>query len=439
MGCDLVVALPPATAHGHTLFGSNVDRPLGSGRPLCRIPGKEFAPGEKVRAQYVEVLQVRRTSTILGSQPEGWWGFTHGLNEHGLAIGHAPLRNRLLYPQPGLTGGDLVRLALERCRHAHQAVDCLTALVERHGQSPAPGDPAGAANSTFLMADASEAYCVETAGRFWVCQQAHQVKAASNLCQIRQDWDRIAHGLATTAIKEGCWAADGSKLDFAGTLGESPVGEHSGLRRWGRATILLEQQNGHIDANFLRQLLSDHYEGTHFEVDPLLPADGPAPICRHGSAPTSDQTTASFVVELAPGPGAVTAWWAFGPPCSTIYFPVSLYGEPPQSLALGHRSPGTGFFWEGLARLAGARVLDSGDRTRIRDAFERLQSHFDQESEEFAMEAATLRQEGDALRLQHAAGNFMQHCVEEFESVVESLALEAIAAPTPARLAKSER
>src|ERR1700687_2854917 len=174
MGCDLVVALPAATVNGHTLFGITVARPLGSGRPLCRIPGKEFAPGEKVRAQYVEILQVRRTCTILGSQPEGWWGFTHGLNEHGLAIGYAPLRNRLLYPQPGLTGGDLVRLALERCRNAHQAVDCLTGLVERHGQSPAPGDPVGGANSTFLMADASEAYCVETSGRFWVCQQAHQ-------------------------------------------------------------------------------------------------------------------------------------------------------------------------------------------------------------------------------------------------------------------------
>jgi hypothetical protein len=201
----------------------------------------------------------------------------------------------------------------------------------------------------------------------------------------------------------------------------------------------LEQQNGHIDANFLRQLLSDHYEGTHFEVDPLLPVDGPAPICRHGLAPTSDQTTASFLVELAPGPGVVTAWWAFGPPCSTIYFPMSLYGEPPQALALAHRSPSAGVFWEGLARLAGSRLLDSGERTRLRDAFERLQSHFDQEAEEFAMEAATLRQQGDALRLQHAAGNFMQHCVEEFESVVERLALEAAAAPTPARLTKSER
>jgi dipeptidase len=436
MGCDLVVALPAATVTGHTLFGINVDRPLGSGRPLCRITGKEFAPGEKVRAQHIDLPQVRRTATVLGSQPEGWWGFTHGLNEHGLVVGHAPLRNRMQCSEPGLTGADLVRLALERSRSAHQAVDQLTVLVERHGQSPAPGDPRGAANSTFLMADASEAYCLETAGTFWVCQQVCQVKAASNLCQIRQDWDRIAHGLASTAIGEGGWAADGSKLDFAGTLGESPVGEQSGLRRWGRATLLLEQQNGHIDVNFFRQLLSDHYDGTHFEVDPFSLADGPAPICRHGSA--SDQTTASFVVELTPCPGAATAWWAFGPPCSTIYFPVSLSSEPPLSLAPGLHSAKREVFREGLNRLAGSHFLDAGERMRVRDAFERLQSHFDQETEEFAMEAATLRQQGDALRLQLAAGNFMQHCVEEFEALVERLAVEA-AAPMPARFAKSQR
>jgi dipeptidase len=435
MGCDLVVALPAATVTGHTVFGINVDRPWGSGRPLCRIPGKEFAPGEKVRAQYIDLPQVRRTSTILGSQPEAWWGFTHGLNEHGLAIGHAPLRNRLLSAPPGLTGGDLVRLTLERCRNAHQAVDCLTALLARHGQGPAPGDSPSAANSTFLMADASEAYCVETAGSFWVCQQAHQVKAASNLCQIRQDWDRIAHGLAVSAIKEGCWAADGRKLDFGGSLGESPVGEHSGLRRWGRATLLLEQQNGHIDINFVRQLLSDHYEGTHFEVDPLLPVNGPAPICRHGSS--SHQTTGSFVVELVPGPSAITAWWAFGPPCSTIYFPVSLYSEPPQSLSLGNRSPGAGVFCQGLARLADSHLLGPQERMRMRDAFERLQSQFDHETEEFDTEVATLRQQGDAPRLQHAASNFMQHCVEEFDAAVERLALEPRAL-TPAQFAKSQ-
>ena len=440
MGCDMVVALPAATVDGHTLFGINVDRPLRSGRPLCRIAGKEFAPGEKLRAQYIELPQTRRTNTILGSQPEGWWGFTHGINEHGLAVGQAQLRSRLHCSEPGVTAGDLVRLVLERCHGANQAVDCLTSLLERHGQSPAPGDRPDTANATFLVADGSEAYCVETAGRYWACQQAGQVKAASNLCQIRQDWDRIAHGLAGKAIDEGWWAPDGRKLDFAGALGESPVGERSGLRAWGRATFLLEQQNGHIDVNFVRQLLSDHYEGTHFEIDPFSASAGPTPICHHARAqPNGGETAVSFVAEISGEHCAVAGWYAFGPPCATVYFPVCLEGDPPTSFAYGELNQNAARLWEGPAHLARVYLGDPEQRGRVQGAFERLQSRFDQETEEFAREAVVLRQRRDAVHLQHVASTFMQHCVEEFEHVAEELGIGSKTPPMPLHLIGRDR
>src|SRR5206468_2566847 len=139
---------------------------------------------------------------------------------------------------------------------AQQAADLLTDLIECYGQG-------GGADydHAFLLADAGEALLLETAGDFWVCQEIHAVRAASNSATVRQDWDRICRGLAGRAIEQGWWPADGSKLDFAGAVGADALMQVAALRRWGRATLLLEEQNGHIDAAFVRRLLGDHEEG----------------------------------------------------------------------------------------------------------------------------------------------------------------------------------
>src|SRR5262249_30969428 len=164
MGCGIVVALGRATVDGQTLFGHNNDRPSRDGQLLCRVPGREFAPGEKVRTQYLDLHQVRKTNTVVASQPDQWWGYSHGVNDQGVAVGGTVLRTRLQCSEPGLTGGDLVRLTLERSRSARQAVDFLAELVERYGQASAPGGSSlVGGDHGFLIADAVEAFAVETA------------------------------------------------------------------------------------------------------------------------------------------------------------------------------------------------------------------------------------------------------------------------------------
>src|SRR5205085_11334862 len=84
---DMVVALAGATVDGQTVFGHNSNRPARGPQPLVRQPGRAFAAGETVRTQTLEVPQARQTFTVLGSQPDGCWGYDHGVNEHQVAVG----------------------------------------------------------------------------------------------------------------------------------------------------------------------------------------------------------------------------------------------------------------------------------------------------------------------------------------------------------------
>jgi secernin len=290
-------------------------------------------------------------------------------------------------------------------------VELLLDLVERHGQ----GDTG--ADASFLVADPQEAYLIETAGTHWVMQEIGQVRAASDLSTIHQDWIRISRGLAGQAIQNGWWPADGSKLDFADAIADAPVGHDSALRRWGRATYLLEQQSGHIDACFLRRLLSDHYEGMQGETDPLQAEVGPYPLCQHGP---ERMTVASMVAPLHADPALPPlAWCAFGPPCLGVYFPIFLDGELPAPFRTGDREESDDSIWWRTHQL-NRRLFGHPERAaEVCAAFDRVQARFDQEAEECAAEFG--RKSLDRADWQRRAGLFMQHCLERYLDTIQPL------------------
>jgi dipeptidase len=410
MGADLVVALGPATVHGDTLFGQNCHGAADERRRLCLAPGREFALGETVRRPHVELPQARLTSTVLAGQAEGAWGYEYGVNEHQVAAGCTGWSSRLACTGAGLHGPDLVRLVLERSAAARPALDLLTDLLSRHGQ--ADGE------HIFLIADPAEAFVVEAAGDGWAAQEIRQVRAVSDVTVIRQDWDHIAPGLADRAAALGWWTADGSKLDFAGTLSEDPMGPASALRRWGRATFLLEQQNGHIDAPFVRRLLADHYEGTPFEVDPVRPGGAVTPLCQHGPTEAArPATTASFVTALSASPERLpTAWCAFGPPCIGIHLPVFLDGDLPAAFGTADG------LWQRTRTLLRSLGGDEARWDMARETLGWLQARLEQEAEEFAAEAAGMRRRGARDELRRLAGALMQSHIERLGDVVQALA-----------------
>jgi dipeptidase len=301
-------------------------------------------------------------------------------------------------------------------------VDVLTGLVERHGQGLV--EDGVTKDHVFLVADTQEAVAVETAGAHWVSQQVGEVRAVSDASVIRQDWDRIAHGLADLAIRKGAWPADGSKLDFVGALCDWPTGERSGLRRWGRATLLLEQHNGAIDLACLRRLLADHYEGTRFEVKPLEPEPGPAPLCQHG--PLGAITSASLVAQFAADEDSLPIlWYAAGPPCLGVALPVFLESDVPAALA---QSEAAGSVWA-RAREVVRRLRISPERWMLlRELNVPLQARLDQEAEEFAREAAQWKKQGKHDELRRFAGLFLEHALELWDHRTRRF-LEAVEEP----------
>jgi dipeptidase len=378
-----------------------------------------MAAGETLRVGPLQLPQVRQTCAVLGSQAPGSWGFAHGFNQHQVAVGHSCWRSRLAGLSPGLTGADLTRLGLERGKSARQALDVLIDLITRHGQ--AGGD------HVFLVVDPWEAFALEAAGSAWVVHEIAEVRAAGDVSVVRQDWDRIAPGLAEHVIGQGWWPADGSKVDFVGSLADCPVGESSALRRWGRATVLLEQQSGRIDGTFVRRLLADHYEGTGFEAKAIR-GGVPVPLCRHPSPRSNVATVSSMVVEANPASDAqAVAWCALGPPCLSVYFPVFVEAELP------------GCFSADAPSQQRLRELLAKDRTfwpTAQECLGQLQARFDQDVVDFVPEAAALTREGKTEERNRLAGLLMQSHGERFEDTVQALVAEQRRkplAPAPVR------
>ena len=346
-----------------------------------------------------------KTFTTLGLQAAGEWGFRGGVNEHYVALGQTTIQTRLADPHAGLSGSDIVRLTLQRCSCARQAVDCVTDLVTRHGQ----GD--GGRDHAFLIADAGEAYVVETAGPHWAVQEIGAVRAVSDICLLRQDWDRLSHGLCDLAVDRKWWPLNGSKLDFAGVVAPEAGDHAAALRRWGQATLFLEQQSGRIDMGYLRWLLGNHSESA-VDSKALNAYAMERSLCRYPVDDSGPATAASLVVEMTSPELAALAWCAFGPPGLSVYFPVFLDAELPPALTAA--SPATGCeMWQRLKQLSVQRD-DASWREALRQELTALQAHFDQQTKEALTEAAAMKKEGDTA-LQRLLGTFMQANIERFE------------------------
>lgn len=188
--CDVLVALPGATADGATLFAKNSDRPPAERQLVEWWPSRRDR--SPLRATHVEVdPHPQDTLACVLSRPAWGWGAEHGVNEAGVAIGNTTVYTTLdpRGAATGLTGMDMVRLGLERAATAEAAVALIVRLVETVGQGGSGHDPALVPNgrpywNAFLVADPTSAFVIDTSGRASAVEQVRDVRAISNRTTI---------------------------------------------------------------------------------------------------------------------------------------------------------------------------------------------------------------------------------------------------------------
>lgn len=193
--CDIVVALPVATG-GRTIFAKNSDRPLGEVQVLDHVAPRRDRSA--VRCTHIEVDPAAHdTLACVVSRPLWCWGAEHGVNEAGVAVGNATVYTTLdpRGARTGLTGMDLVRLALERATTTLEAASVIVEHLQRYGQGGSgysstyvpDGRPYW---NSFLVADPTSACVIDTSGTQFSVESVVDVRAVSNRTSIGE-FDRV--------------------------------------------------------------------------------------------------------------------------------------------------------------------------------------------------------------------------------------------------------
>jgi secernin len=348
--CDTIVVLAPHTRAGATLLAKNSDRAPRECQPLAQSPHRVHREGATVHCQYLEIPQVPETAAVIGSRPFWLWGFEHGLNEYGVAIGNEAVLTRETLPATGLLGMDLVRLGLERSKTAREATEIIGALIERYGQGgSAQYDVDFRYCGGFIIADHADAYVLESSGRQWIARRVEDRACISNRLTIATGSLGSADVESYARARGWCDYESEAPFDFAaayssrnaGKIKDDPLTARGRLAR----SRELVSRNGRRTIREMLAILRDH--GLRGAMPPTIGTaalDDSPTLCMHGSV---SGTTASMVAEL-PAPGAETIpvlWASMAAPCTSIAFPLFVAGTIPPVLAAGGEKPSADSPW----------------------------------------------------------------------------------------------
>ena len=319
--CDTVVG---RAQDGSLWLAKNSDREPSEAQVVEHLPRARRAP--RLACTHIEIDDVAETFEVVLSRPVWMWGAEMGVNERGVAIGNEAVFTRLPLDPVGLTGMDLLRLALERAPTARAAVDIIVALIRRHGQGGRMGFAKRKMSyaSSFLIVDPAEAWVLETAGRVWaaseVARQPGQVRAISNGLTLGASPELLDEDAVAVAKAHG-WCRGRDDFDFSRCFGDRTITRLAGAAaRSACTTAHVARAGGDLDLEVMAGALRDHRGAA--------PSHGlimNAPCAHAGPWPTrtSGQSTGSLAAHLG---GDGPRVWATGTssPCLSVFKRVPL-------------------------------------------------------------------------------------------------------------------
>lgn len=370
--CDTAVLVTEAGV----FFAKNSDRDPNEAQLLDWQPGREHPVGARLRCTAWSVPQARRTHAVLLSRPYWSWGAEIAANQHGVIVGNEAVFTRTRVPRQGLSGMDLVRLAVERGESAAEAVAVLRALVKEHPQGGRCGheDPAFRYFSSFIVADRRTAFVVETCGHE---STQHEVQKGSGYS--------ISNGLSLPDFAarhsdpffswaSGCRSRRAHTQRHIQRILAGPIdrtadadgdsGQRDASRIVGKAqpqqpgTSDSEPRALDTDATILRALMAmlrehgdDDASGGSVHYSPLF--GGLSAPCVHGGGLlAASQTTASWVAKVGGSGGDRHLVTATAAPCTGLFKPVwvdrplspAVLGPPPRDVVDPTAAPS--LFWQ---------------------------------------------------------------------------------------------
>ncbi|TGK34873.1 acyl-CoA--6-aminopenicillanic acid acyltransferase [Leptospira gomenensis] len=327
--CDTFLATSSFTGNGSLIFGKNSDREPNEAQALLRVPSR---PREtETKCTYISVPGAERTQEILLSKPFEMWGAEMGANAAGVVIGNEAVFTKIPFEKKntGLTGMDLLRLALERGTNAETAREIILEFLERFGPDACGGytNSSFYYHNSFLIADAKNAYVLETAGKFWAWKRIEGFYSISNGLTLEDNYDAIHPKAIDFAYQKG-WVTKGKSFSFRSAFSDSFFTFFSRCKVRRKITSDLgEEQRGDFGPREAMEILRQ--EGKPGDSKPFFPSgSNMASVCLHATGPiTPNGTTASFVAELRPEVSKNRFWFTgTSIPSISLFIPAGFPG-----------------------------------------------------------------------------------------------------------------
>lgn len=321
--CDTFVATGKAVK-GRSLFifGKNSDREPNESQAILRIPRTKHQE-KNIKIGNCQIPQVPETFEVILSKPFQMWGAEMGVNEFGLVIGNEAVFTKIPIPKKntGLTGMELLRLALERTKTKEEALELITQLLEEYGQDALGGykNKNFYYHNSFIIADPNGAIVLETVDRHWVWKKINNFYAISNGLTIGNDFDGSSKGLLEFAIKKGLWKK-GKPFHFANCFSDwfYTTMSKCSIRRanaYKHSDLFLKTEG--IGPKEAMDILRSHNQ---YKFEPSKGDMGS--ICLHANSIfTPNQTVGSMVVEVNENK-KITVWLTgTSAPCLSLFKP----------------------------------------------------------------------------------------------------------------------